>query len=112
MAALIIACSDGRIADPVSRLLERLEVTDADRMFVPGGPLVLTRPGMERRVAMHCIADMVESYATRRIILVSHQDCYPTSGLSAAWASTSRSCSSATCGASRCSSRTTSPRSR
>ena len=75
MAALIIACSDGRIVDPVSRLLERLEVTDADRMFVPGGPLVLTRPGMERRVAMHCIADMVESHATRLIVLVSHQDC-------------------------------------
>jgi len=75
MAALIIACADGRIADPVSRLLESLELTAADRMFVPGGPLVLTRPGMERRVAMHCIADMVDVHAARRIILVSHQDC-------------------------------------
>ncbi len=48
---------------------------EADRLIVPGGPLQLTRPGMERRVAMECVRSLVEAHDIRTIYLVSHQDC-------------------------------------
>jgi hypothetical protein len=75
MTSLLVACSDGGIARALDDLQGRLELGDADRMLVPGGPLVLTRPGMERRVAMQCIDGIVEAHGTRTIVLVAHQDC-------------------------------------
>lgn len=47
----------------------------ADRLLVPGGPLALVRPGMERRVALEWVRLLVDSHAPKRIVLVSHQDC-------------------------------------
>ena len=73
--ALFIACADGRVAAALAALQETEGAVDADRFLVPGGPLVLTRPGMERRVALDCVRAQLELHAIRRIYLVSHQDC-------------------------------------
>jgi hypothetical protein len=75
MTDLVIACSDGRLSATLARFQERRRAAAADRLLVPGGPLLLTRPGMERRVTLDCIRSLVESRAPRRIMLVSHQDC-------------------------------------
>ncbi len=75
MDTLIIACSDGRLTEALLRFQSRRRAEAADRLLVPGGPLVLTRPGMERRVAMDCVRNIVEAGNTRFIHLISHQDC-------------------------------------
>lgn len=75
MKALIIACSDGRIAGPLSTLQEELGETDADRILLPGGPLLFTRSGVERRVALDCVSTHLEMHGNRAIHLVSHQEC-------------------------------------
>ena len=75
MEHLLIACSDGRLSEPLARLLSELGIDTAERMLVPGGPLVLVRPGMERRVAMECLTTLVEGDCVRKVVLVSHQDC-------------------------------------
>lgn len=75
MEHLLIACSDGRLSGPLATLLADLEVGEAERLLVPGGPLVFVRPGMERRVAMECLTSLVEAHGVRRVLLVSHQDC-------------------------------------
>ena len=75
MRHLLIACSDGRLTDPLARLLADRGVDAADRLLVPGGPLVFVRPGMERRVAMECLTTLVEVNSVAEVILVSHQDC-------------------------------------
>ncbi len=75
MEHLLIACSDGRIREPLERLLASLEVAECDRLLVPGGPLVFVRPGMERRVALDCITTQIDSGGVREVLLVSHQDC-------------------------------------
>jgi hypothetical protein len=75
MTDLLIACSDGRLNATLARFQERRRAAGAGRLLVPGGPLVLTRPGMERRVALDCIRGLVESHVPRRMMLVSHQDC-------------------------------------
>jgi hypothetical protein len=36
---------------------------------------MLARPGMERRVALECLTNLVESHGVRKIVLVSHQQC-------------------------------------
>jgi carbonic anhydrase len=75
MSALFIACSDGRIAASIDALQEKLEQADADRLLVPGGPLVFTRPGMERRVALDCVRTQLEVGSIRTIYVISHQEC-------------------------------------
>jgi len=75
MTALLIACSDGRIAPTLSTLQEEEAALDADRFLLPGGPLVLTRPGMERRVALDYVREVIDVHNVRLIYLVSHQDC-------------------------------------
>ena len=75
MTALFIACADGRAAAALAALQEKEGETDADRFLVPGGPLVLTRPGMERRVALDCVRTQLDLHGIRTIYLVSHQDC-------------------------------------
>jgi carbonic anhydrase len=75
MTALFIACSDGRLAPSLAALQGAEDALDADRFLVPGGPLVLTRPGMERRVALDCIRTALEVHAVHTVYLVSHQDC-------------------------------------
>ena len=75
MTALFIACSDGRVADALAALQEKEGAADADRFLVPGGPLVLTRPGMERRVALDSVRTQLDLHGIRTIYLVSHQDC-------------------------------------
>lgn len=75
MEHFLIACSDGRLTDTLDRLLTDLGIDAADRLLVPGGPLVFVRPGMERRVAMGCITTMIEAGGVRKVLLVSHQDC-------------------------------------
>ena len=75
MNALFVACSDGRIAASVGALQEQAEQVDADRFLVPGGPLVFTRPGMERRVALDFVRTQLEVRHIRTIYLISNQDC-------------------------------------
>ena len=75
MTALFIACADGAAAAALSALQEKEGETDADRFLVPGGPLVLTRPGMERRVALECVRTQIDLNGIRTVYLVSHQDC-------------------------------------
>ena len=75
MNALFIGCSDGRAAAALTALQDEVGAPDADRLIVPGGPLALTRPGMERRVALDYVRSVVESHGVRTIYLVSHQEC-------------------------------------
>jgi carbonic anhydrase len=75
MTALFIACSDGRVAPSLAALQEAEDALDADRYLVPGGPLMLTRPGMERRVALDSIRTALEVHDVHAVYLVSHQDC-------------------------------------
>jgi hypothetical protein len=76
MNSLLVACSDGRVAPALDDLQRRLHIEDADRMLVPGGPLALTRTGAERRVAKDSVSQIVQFHDIRRIVLVSHQDCF------------------------------------
>jgi len=76
MNSLLISCSDGRVAPALDDLQRRLRIEDADRMLVPGGPLALTKTGADRRVARDCVAEIVSTHDVRRIVLVSHQDCF------------------------------------
>jgi len=76
MNSLLVACSDGRVAPALNDLQQRLHIEDADRMLVPGGPLALTRTGAERRVAKDSVSQIVQFHDIRRIVLVSHQDCF------------------------------------
>ena len=75
MNALIIGCSDGRVAAQHDALLARFGAPDANRLIVPGGPLPLTRPGSERRVALACVREIVDAHDVRTIFLVAHQEC-------------------------------------
>jgi hypothetical protein len=75
MTALFIACADGGVAPSLTALQEREGHSDADRFLVPGGPLVFTRPGMERRVALDSVRTQLDLHDIRTIYLVSHQDC-------------------------------------
>jgi hypothetical protein len=75
MTALLFSCADGRITAALNELQRRIDIADADRLLLPGGPLVLTRPGMERRVAMEGVKAQVEAHGIKRIVLVSHQEC-------------------------------------
>jgi hypothetical protein len=75
MNTLLIGCSDGRIVRRLEALLADLGAPEANRMLVPGGPLPLTRPGSERRVALSCVREIVEAHDVRQIFLVAHQEC-------------------------------------
>ena len=75
MNTLLIGCSDGRIVRRLEALLDDLGAPEANRMLVPGGPLPLTRPGSERRVALSCVREIVEAHDVRQIFLVAHQEC-------------------------------------
>lgn len=75
MSTLLIGCSDGRIARRLEALLDDMGQPDANRMLVPGGPLPLTRPGSERRVALACVREIVEVHDVREILVVAHQEC-------------------------------------
>jgi hypothetical protein len=74
--ALLVACSDGRVAPALDDLQRRLRIEDADRLLLPGGPLALTRTGAERRVVKDSVSQIVQAHDIRRIVLVSHQDCF------------------------------------
>ncbi|MEE4276299.1 MAG: hypothetical protein V2J16_10590 [Thermoleophilia bacterium] len=75
MPAVLLACSDASLAPVLDRLQSDLGLTDVDRMLVPGGPLLLSRPGIERRVALECLTSLVEMHGARTVVLVSHQQC-------------------------------------
>ena len=75
MNTLLIGCSDGRVATRQDALLAAVGHPAANRLIVPGGPLPLTRPGSERRVALGCIREIVEAHDVRTIYLVAHQEC-------------------------------------
>jgi hypothetical protein len=76
MNALLVACSDGRVAAALDDLQRRLHIETADRLLLPGGPLALTRTGAERRVVKDLVSQIVSTHDIRRIVLVSHQDCF------------------------------------
>ena len=44
-------------------------------MMIPGGPLVFTLAGAERRMALDCVNTLVEANGVKQILLLSHQDC-------------------------------------
>jgi len=73
--AVLLACSDASLAAVLDRLQADLDLTDVDRLLVPGGPLLLSRPGIERRVGLECLASLVETHGARKVVLVSHQQC-------------------------------------
>ncbi len=75
MSTLIVGCSDGRITASLNAFQAQVAGPDAHRFIVPGGILPLTRPGMERRVALDCVREIVEVHGVRTIHLVAHQDC-------------------------------------
>ena len=75
MSALIIACSDGHISGALNTLQLELGEPEADRLLMPGGPLVFTQSGAESRVALACVRTQLELHGSRTIHLVSHQDC-------------------------------------
>jgi hypothetical protein len=75
MNSLLLACSDGRVVQALNDLQARLHIEDADRLLLPGGPLVLTRTGAERRVIRSWVSEVLHYHDIRRIVLVSHQDC-------------------------------------
>ncbi len=75
MNALLIGCSDGRIAARLDALLDEIGYPEANRMLVPGGPLPFTRPGSDRRVALSFVREIVDVHDVRRIFLVAHQEC-------------------------------------
>jgi len=75
MNVLFVSCSDGRVAPAITALQESVGEPEAHRLIVPGGPLVLTRPGMERRVALGFIGEVIEAHDVRTVYLVSHQEC-------------------------------------
>ncbi|HSL95399.1 MAG TPA: hypothetical protein VLA35_05730 [Thermoleophilia bacterium] len=75
MSDVLLACSDAVLAPALERLQLELGLTQADRLLIPGGPLLLARPGMERRVVLECLTTLVEGHGARRIVLVSHQQC-------------------------------------
>jgi len=75
MNALLLACSDGRLAGTLDRFLEDHGAAGADRILLPGGPLPLARPGAERRVALDAARLYVEARDVRLIHVVAHQDC-------------------------------------
>lgn len=75
MTALFISCSDGRVAAALAALQEKEGEAAADRLLLPGGPLVFTQPGTERRVALEFVRDQIDTHGIRRAYLVSHQDC-------------------------------------
>jgi hypothetical protein len=75
MNTLMIGCSDGRVAARQTALLTEVGHPGANRLIVPGGPLPLTRPGSERRVALGCIREIIEAHDVRTIYLVAHQEC-------------------------------------
>jgi carbonic anhydrase len=75
MNALLIGCSDGRIAGRLDALLTEIGHPDANRLLVPGGLLPFTRPGSERRVALSYVREIVDVHDVRQVILVAHQEC-------------------------------------
>jgi carbonic anhydrase len=75
VSALFIACSDGRVATALASLQEQEGEPGADRLLLPGGPLVFTQPGTERRVALEFVRTQIDLHGLRHIYLVSHQDC-------------------------------------
>ena len=76
MNAMLVACSEGRLSPVLDDLQRSLDIGGCHRMLVPGGPLALTKTGAERRVARDCVSSIVARYGVRRIVLVSHQDCF------------------------------------
>ena len=64
------------MAPALDDLQRRLHIEDADRLLLPGGPLALTRTGAERRVVKDCGLGDRQFHDIRRIVLVSHQDCF------------------------------------
>ncbi len=75
MNALVLACSDGRLAAVLARFQEEQGIPAADRVLLPGGALSLARPGAERRVTLDAVRLYVEAHDVRVIHVLAHQDC-------------------------------------
>jgi hypothetical protein len=74
-AALIVSCADGRLRELLLALETRLDLTDADRLLVPGGPLALIEGQFGRRAMVDWLDLLVGSHDTGLVCLVSHEDC-------------------------------------
>ena len=84
-----------------TRCSPRSASSDANRLIVPGGPLPLTRPGSERRVALDCVREIVEVHDVRVIYVVAHQECAAYERALGGLGFDQQDCSSATCAGSR-----------
>ncbi len=74
-AALILACADGRLRELLLALETRLDVVDADRLLVPGGPLALVEGQRGRQVMVDWLDLLVRGRDMGLVCLVSHEDC-------------------------------------
>jgi hypothetical protein len=72
---LVIACSDGRVQEPVDEFLATRGVTHYDRLYVPGGPGALTSSGVSFMRAdqfrREC-AFLIEAHGVADVYLIFH----------------------------------------
>ena len=72
---LVIACSDGRIQEPVDEFLAVLGVTHYDRLYVPGGPGALTAGGVAfvraDQFRREC-AFLIQAHGVSDVFLIFH----------------------------------------
>lgn len=74
-AALIVSCADGRLRELLLALETRLDVADADRLLVPGGPLALIEGQRGRQAMVDWLELLVRGHDMDLVCLVSHEDC-------------------------------------
>ena len=72
---MVIACSDGRIQEPVDEFLATMGVTHYDRLYVPGGPGALTSGGVAFMRAdqfrREC-AFLIQAHGVADVFLIFH----------------------------------------
>lgn len=71
----VIACSDGRIQEPVDEFLATLGITHYDRLYVPGGPGALCSGGIAYSRAdqvRHECTFLVRAHGIEEVYLIFH----------------------------------------
>jgi hypothetical protein len=72
---LVIACSDGRIQEPVDEFMGSEGVTHYDRLYVPGGPGALTSSGVSFMRADHFRREcgvLIAAHGVSDVYLIFH----------------------------------------
>ncbi len=73
--AIIVSCADGRLRELLLALETRLDLGEAHRLLVPGGPLTIVRDATERATVLRWLDLLVGDHVSQLICLVSHEDC-------------------------------------